>query len=168
MSSLVPSVLKQQCVCELSWRLMEFVRIQEGRRRRDIYSEMLDEPHTCPLTQVGTPEVSLCLHSTVTSLGPFCVLSVSSVSSLCPSCVLSVSSVSSLCPFCILPVSFLCPLCVLSVSSLCPHCVLPVSSLYPPCVLPVSSLCPPCVTVQCRPCSPSVHQCLRAPSVSPV
>ncbi|XP_073332264.1 CST complex subunit CTC1 [Pagrus major] len=49
--SLVPSVVKQQCVCELSWRLMEFVRTRVGRGRRDIYSEMLDEPHTCPLTQ---------------------------------------------------------------------------------------------------------------------
>ncbi|XP_044039740.1 CST complex subunit CTC1 isoform X2 [Siniperca chuatsi] len=51
--SLVPSVLKQQCVCVLSWKLMEFVwrRGRGGRGRRDIYSEMLDEPHTCPLTQ---------------------------------------------------------------------------------------------------------------------
>ncbi|XP_039996989.1 CST complex subunit CTC1 isoform X2 [Xiphias gladius] len=51
--SLVPSVLKQQCVCVLSWKLMEFVwrRGKGGRARRDIYSEMLDEPHTCPLTQ---------------------------------------------------------------------------------------------------------------------
>ncbi|XP_038587513.1 CST complex subunit CTC1 isoform X2 [Micropterus salmoides] len=51
--SLVPSVLKQQCVCVLSWKLMETVwgRGRVGRRRRDIYSEMLDEPHTCPLTQ---------------------------------------------------------------------------------------------------------------------
>nr|XP_046236447.1 CST complex subunit CTC1 isoform X2 [Scatophagus argus] len=52
--SLVPGVLKQQCVCVLSWKLMEFVWRQRGRgggRRRDIYSEMLDEPHTCPLMQ---------------------------------------------------------------------------------------------------------------------
>ncbi|KAF3861138.1 hypothetical protein F7725_001393, partial [Dissostichus mawsoni] len=43
-------VLKQ-CVCVLSWKLMECVwRGQEGQRR-DIYCEMLDEPHTCPLTQ---------------------------------------------------------------------------------------------------------------------
>ncbi|XP_059210296.1 CST complex subunit CTC1 isoform X2 [Centropristis striata] len=50
--SLVPSVLQQQCVCLLSWKLMECVLGQgRGRRRRDIYSEMLDEPHTCPLTQ---------------------------------------------------------------------------------------------------------------------
>ncbi|XP_026188725.1 CST complex subunit CTC1-like isoform X1 [Mastacembelus armatus] len=48
--SLVPSVLKQQCVCVLSWKLMDFVW-RRGRRRRDIYSEMLDEPHTCPLTE---------------------------------------------------------------------------------------------------------------------
>ncbi|KAI3375572.1 hypothetical protein L3Q82_003709 [Scortum barcoo] len=50
--SLVPSVLKQQCVCVLSWKLTECVwRRGRGGGRRDIYSEMLDEPHTCPLTQ---------------------------------------------------------------------------------------------------------------------
>ncbi|XP_023117926.1 CST complex subunit CTC1 isoform X1 [Amphiprion ocellaris] len=49
--SLVPGVLKQQCVCLLSWRLMETLWGRGGQRRRDIYSEMLDEPHTCPLTQ---------------------------------------------------------------------------------------------------------------------
>ncbi|CAB1429269.1 unnamed protein product [Pleuronectes platessa] len=52
--SLVPSVLKQQqCVCVLSWKLMELMWGRErGRvRRRDIYSEMLDESHTCPVTQ---------------------------------------------------------------------------------------------------------------------
>ncbi|KAG7232668.1 hypothetical protein INR49_008248 [Caranx melampygus] len=51
--SLVPSVLRQQqCVCVLSWKLMELVWRRGGRGgRRSIYSEMLDEPHTCPLTQ---------------------------------------------------------------------------------------------------------------------
>ncbi|KAE8277046.1 CST complex subunit CTC1 Conserved telomere maintenance component 1 [Larimichthys crocea] len=51
-NSLVPSVLKQQCVC-VSWTLMERVWKGRGGQRgwRDIYSEMLDEPHTCPLTQ---------------------------------------------------------------------------------------------------------------------
>ncbi|XP_071321225.1 CST complex subunit CTC1 isoform X2 [Trachinotus anak] len=49
--SLVSSVVEQQCVCVLSWKLMEFVWRRRGRGRRDIYSEMLDEPHTCPLTQ---------------------------------------------------------------------------------------------------------------------
>ncbi|KAG7232371.1 hypothetical protein INR49_008939, partial [Caranx melampygus] len=51
--SLVPSVLRQQqCVCVLSWKLMELVWRRGGRGgRRNIYSEMLDEPHTCPLTQ---------------------------------------------------------------------------------------------------------------------
>ncbi|XP_018530294.1 CST complex subunit CTC1 isoform X2 [Lates calcarifer] len=46
-------VTRQQCVCILSWRLMEFLwrRGGGGGGRRDIYSEMLDEPHTCPLTQ---------------------------------------------------------------------------------------------------------------------
>ncbi|KAM9836621.1 CST complex subunit CTC1 [Aulostomus maculatus] len=49
--SLVPSVLKQQCVCVLSWKLMECVLRPRRRGQRDIYSEMLDEPHTCPVTQ---------------------------------------------------------------------------------------------------------------------
>ncbi|KAM6909380.1 CST complex subunit CTC1 [Xenentodon cancila] len=49
--SLVPGVLKQQCVCLLSWKLMETLWRQQGGGRRDIYSEMLDEPHTCPLTR---------------------------------------------------------------------------------------------------------------------
>ncbi|KAM9335138.1 CST complex subunit CTC1 [Symphorus nematophorus] len=50
--SLVPSVLQQQqCVCVLSWKLMEFVRRRGRRERRDIYSEMLDDPHSCPLSQ---------------------------------------------------------------------------------------------------------------------
>ncbi|XP_069375009.1 CST complex subunit CTC1 isoform X2 [Paralichthys olivaceus] len=49
--SLVPSVLnQQQCVCVLSWKLMELMWGRE-RGRRDIYSEMLDESHTCPVTQ---------------------------------------------------------------------------------------------------------------------
>ncbi|AWO97407.1 putative CST complex subunit CTC1 [Scophthalmus maximus] len=59
--SLSPSVLQQQhCVCVLSWRLMEFVWRGRGvRGRRDIYSEMLEEPHTCPLTQYSVdPAVS--------------------------------------------------------------------------------------------------------------
>lgn len=58
-SSLVSSMLKQQCVCVLSWKLMESVWRRGGgggrEKRRDIYSEMLDEPHTCPLTQVNAP-----------------------------------------------------------------------------------------------------------------
>ncbi|XP_061566120.1 CST complex subunit CTC1-like [Cololabis saira] len=49
--SLVPGVLKQQCVCLLSWKLMETLWRRKGRGQRDIYSEMLDEPHTCPLTR---------------------------------------------------------------------------------------------------------------------
>ncbi|XP_054455418.1 LOW QUALITY PROTEIN: CST complex subunit CTC1-like [Anoplopoma fimbria] len=58
--SLVPSVLKQQCVCVLSWKLMEFVMRRRRRRgRREIYSEMLDEPHTCPLTQYSVDPYSV-------------------------------------------------------------------------------------------------------------
>lgn len=50
--SLIPSVLKQ-CVCMLSWKLLECVwGRQRERARRDIYSEMLDESHACPLSQV--------------------------------------------------------------------------------------------------------------------
>ncbi|XP_068164844.1 CST complex subunit CTC1 isoform X2 [Antennarius striatus] len=54
--SLAPSVVQQQCVCVLSWKIMEFVWRGGGGalgRRRDIYSEMLDQPHTCPVTQYG-------------------------------------------------------------------------------------------------------------------
>ncbi|XP_056883966.1 CST complex subunit CTC1 isoform X2 [Takifugu flavidus] len=50
--SLVPRMLKH-CVCMLSWKLMALVwrRERVDKERRNIYSEMLDEPHTCPLTQ---------------------------------------------------------------------------------------------------------------------
>lgn len=40
-------------MCLLSWSLMETLSRAGGRGRRDIYAEMLDEPHTCPVTQVG-------------------------------------------------------------------------------------------------------------------
>lgn len=47
---------------------MAFVwrRERVDKERRNIYSEMLDEPHTCPVTQVGTP---LPLYSTITAAG---------------------------------------------------------------------------------------------------
>ncbi|XP_061618946.1 CST complex subunit CTC1 isoform X2 [Phyllopteryx taeniolatus] len=48
--SLLPRV-SPQCTCVLSWKLMELAFGQGQRHRRDIYTEMLDEPHTCPLTQ---------------------------------------------------------------------------------------------------------------------
>ncbi|XP_034020143.1 CST complex subunit CTC1-like [Thalassophryne amazonica] len=48
--SLIPSVPTEQCVCLLSWKLMELV-FGKGGAKRDIYSEMLDEQDTCPLTQ---------------------------------------------------------------------------------------------------------------------
>ncbi|XP_077401736.1 CST complex subunit CTC1 isoform X2 [Vanacampus margaritifer] len=48
--SLLPSA-STQCTCVLSWKLMEIAFGQGQRHRRDIYAEMLDEPHTCPLTQ---------------------------------------------------------------------------------------------------------------------
>nr|XP_054594722.1 CST complex subunit CTC1 isoform X2 [Nothobranchius furzeri] len=49
--SLAPGLLKQQCVCLLSWKLMETLWRRRGWGQRDIYSEMLDKPHSCPLTQ---------------------------------------------------------------------------------------------------------------------
>ncbi|KAM8900324.1 CST complex subunit CTC1 isoform 2-T2 [Spinachia spinachia] len=52
--SLVPSLLKQHSVSVLSWKLMESVWRRGRRGRRDIYSEMLDDPHTCPLSQYTT------------------------------------------------------------------------------------------------------------------
>ncbi|XP_028998761.1 CST complex subunit CTC1 isoform X2 [Betta splendens] len=59
--SLVPTGPSQQCVCALSWKLMEFIW-RRGGGRRDIYSEMLDEPHTCPLTQyLVNPAVHQCI-----------------------------------------------------------------------------------------------------------
>ncbi|KAL7375962.1 hypothetical protein ABVT39_027367 [Epinephelus coioides] len=88
--SLVPSVLKQQCVCVLSWKMMEFVWRRGrggGRGRRDIYSEMLDEPHTCPLTQYSVdPAVSqsIIVSELTQSLQSECWSSLS-LSSLLPS-----------------------------------------------------------------------------------
>ncbi|XP_054608714.1 LOW QUALITY PROTEIN: CST complex subunit CTC1 [Dunckerocampus dactyliophorus] len=51
--SLFPSAATQ-CVCVLSWKLMAIVLGQEQRQRRDIYAEMLDEPHSCVLMQYAT------------------------------------------------------------------------------------------------------------------
>lgn len=45
----------KRCVCWLSWKLMGLVWKRGETERRDIYAEMLEEPHTCPLTQVGPP-----------------------------------------------------------------------------------------------------------------
>ncbi|XP_061665239.1 CST complex subunit CTC1 [Syngnathoides biaculeatus] len=47
--SLLPSP-SPQCTCVLSWTLMEVAFGPGQRRRRDIYAEMLDETHNCPLT----------------------------------------------------------------------------------------------------------------------
>ncbi|XP_047441617.1 CST complex subunit CTC1 isoform X2 [Mugil cephalus] len=55
--SLVPTLLKDQCVCVLSWRLMETLWRRRGQR--DIYSEMLEEPHTCPLSQYSVDSAVL-------------------------------------------------------------------------------------------------------------
>ncbi|KAF7644074.1 hypothetical protein LDENG_00228610 [Lucifuga dentata] len=61
--SLAPTLLKEECVCVLAWKLMEHVCRGRGRgEKRDIYAEMLDEPHTCPLTQYSVdPSVFRCL-----------------------------------------------------------------------------------------------------------
>ncbi|XP_034721865.1 CST complex subunit CTC1, partial [Etheostoma cragini] len=98
--SLVPSVLKQQCVCVLSWKLMECVwRQGQGGGRRDIYSEMLDEPHTCPLTEYcvdpAVPQY-VSVSDVQTSLETECWSSVS-LSSLLPpdGCSLSRSQVNT-------------------------------------------------------------------------
>ncbi|KAM4714208.1 CST complex subunit CTC1 isoform 3-T3 [Anableps anableps] len=40
-----------QCVCLLSWKLSETLWTPRGPGPRDIYSEMLDQPHSCPLDQ---------------------------------------------------------------------------------------------------------------------
>ncbi|XP_035986969.1 CST complex subunit CTC1 isoform X4 [Fundulus heteroclitus] len=40
-----------QCVCLLSWKLSETLWTRRQPGARDIYSEMLDRPHRCPLNQ---------------------------------------------------------------------------------------------------------------------
>ncbi|XP_035986962.1 CST complex subunit CTC1 isoform X1 [Fundulus heteroclitus] len=40
-----------QCVCLLSWKLSETLWTRRQPGPRDIYSEMLDHPHRCPLNQ---------------------------------------------------------------------------------------------------------------------
>ncbi|XP_024119088.1 CST complex subunit CTC1, partial [Oryzias melastigma] len=55
--SLVPAVMKQQCVCLLSWKMMKTLRGRRAPTRRDIYCEMLDQPHTCPLSQYSVDPV---------------------------------------------------------------------------------------------------------------
>ncbi|XP_068612068.1 CST complex subunit CTC1 [Brachionichthys hirsutus] len=92
--SLAPSVLKQQCVCVLSWKIMECVWGRGRGGRRDIYSEMLDEPHTCPLTQYSVdPRVHQysSISALTQSLQSYCWSSMS-LSSLLPSGGSSLSS----------------------------------------------------------------------------
>ena len=50
--SLVPRWLKANTVCAVAWRILQclFKRTEGGRR--DIYTEILEDPHTCPLSQV--------------------------------------------------------------------------------------------------------------------
>lgn len=43
-------------MCVVASRLLECVCVREqGREPRDIYREMLQEPHLCPLSEVGEP-----------------------------------------------------------------------------------------------------------------
>uniref|UniRef100_A0A3P9B6E1 CST complex subunit CTC1 n=1 Tax=Maylandia zebra TaxID=106582 RepID=A0A3P9B6E1_9CICH len=67
------TVRDSRCVCLLSWRLMETLSRAGGRGRRDIYAEMLDEPHTCPVTMLSV----LCVPAVQRVLGgpavPRCV-----------------------------------------------------------------------------------------------
>ncbi|XP_043954543.1 CST complex subunit CTC1 isoform X3 [Gambusia affinis] len=69
------------CVCLLSWKLSETLWTQRGQR--DIYSEMLDRPHRCPLDQL------LSVSDLLQSLQSSCW------SSLLPPGVLSSSQVNS-------------------------------------------------------------------------
>ncbi|XP_028298215.1 CST complex subunit CTC1 isoform X2 [Gouania willdenowi] len=60
--SLVPTVLQLPSVCLLSWRLMEKHLRHHRRKHRDIYSEMLDTEHSCPLSQYSVdPSVPQCV-----------------------------------------------------------------------------------------------------------
>ncbi|CAL8377213.1 unnamed protein product [Boreogadus saida] len=50
--SLVPRWLKANTVCAVAWRILQLLfKRTEGGRRRDIYTEILEDPHTCPLSQ---------------------------------------------------------------------------------------------------------------------
>ncbi|CAL8241119.1 unnamed protein product [Merluccius merluccius] len=50
--SLVPSCLTSNSVCAVAWRIMQCLfRETGGGRKRDIYTEILEDPHTCPLSQ---------------------------------------------------------------------------------------------------------------------
>ncbi|KAM3590263.1 uncharacterized protein V6R79_006747 [Siganus canaliculatus] len=84
-TSLLPTLQRHHCVCVLSWKLMENIW-RRRRGRRDIYSEMLDETHSCPLTQYSAdPSVHqfLSVSDLCRSLQSHCWSSVS-LSSLLP------------------------------------------------------------------------------------
>ncbi|CAL8326864.1 unnamed protein product [Lota lota] len=50
--SLVPRWLTSHSVCAVAWRIMQCLfKRTGGGRRRDIYTEILEDPHTCPLSQ---------------------------------------------------------------------------------------------------------------------
>ncbi|XP_038134059.1 CST complex subunit CTC1 isoform X3 [Cyprinodon tularosa] len=87
-----PSPAPPQCVCLLSWKLSETLWTSRGPGARDIYSEMLDVPHSCPLSQVDSsvPQL-LSISELLQSLRSSCWSSVS-LSSLLPSGGSSLSS----------------------------------------------------------------------------
>ncbi|KAM9827450.1 CST complex subunit CTC1 [Neosynchiropus ocellatus] len=63
----------QHCVCELSWKMMEYLLRCGQPEKRDIYSEMLEQPHVCVLNQyrvdhavyqtISVSELTECLRS---------------------------------------------------------------------------------------------------------
>ncbi|XP_072552754.1 CST complex subunit CTC1 isoform X2 [Salminus brasiliensis] len=62
---LCPRWVCEARVCVVAGRLLQFALGEEenrGKQKRDIYREMLQEPHTCPLTEycVSRPCVSMC------------------------------------------------------------------------------------------------------------
>ncbi|XP_077444223.1 CST complex subunit CTC1 isoform X2 [Stigmatopora argus] len=66
-SSLLPKT-SPQCVCPVAWELMERAFGRAPPNRRNIYAEMLDECHSCPLTQYGDD----CVQDQYTNLSELC------------------------------------------------------------------------------------------------
>ncbi|XP_007237564.3 CST complex subunit CTC1 isoform X2 [Astyanax mexicanus] len=62
---LCPRWVCEARVCVVAGRLLQFALGEEekrGKQKRDIYREMIQDPHTCPLTEysVSRPHVSVC------------------------------------------------------------------------------------------------------------
>ncbi|CAL9694165.1 unnamed protein product [Knipowitschia caucasica] len=43
-----------QCLCLVSWSILQSLTTNRTSRRRDIYGEMMDTPHHCPVTTYGS------------------------------------------------------------------------------------------------------------------